>query len=183
MTVDFVISQAAFFSAVDGVENHLAPWSRHGRARLRGRLAMEDAGARDIGGHVRHVLLIDDEPDFCDVVELVLSGLDLEVTAVASGRAALVALGRRRYDLVITDLRMPGMSGSETITALHEVDADVPVVIASGCSVEEARATCALSGARGFLRKPFNLTDLVSVVTLALDAHRCAEAPPAGAAR
>jgi CheY-like chemotaxis protein len=105
-------------------------------------------------------------------VELVLSALDLEVTAVASGRAALAALRSRHYDLVITDLRMPGMSGSETIAALRAVDARVPVVIASGCSVDEARATGATPSAQGFLRKPFNLTELVSVVKRALDADQ-----------
>jgi CheY-like chemotaxis protein len=136
---------------------------------------MEDVGGElDVGGRVRHVLLVDDEPDFCDVVELVLSGLDLEVTAVASGRAALAALRSRHYDLVITDLRMPGMSGSETITALRAVDASVPVVIASGCSVDEARATCASPGAHGFLRKPFNMNELVSVVTHVLDGTQSA---------
>jgi two-component system OmpR family response regulator len=120
----------------------------------------------------RHVLLVDDEEDFREVVELVLSGLDLNVTSVGSGRAALSALAAHHYDLVITDLRMPGMSGDDTIIAMRSIDATVPVVITTGSSVDEATACCRARGARAFLRKPFNLNDLVAVVTRALAASR-----------
>lgn len=121
----------------------------------------------------RHVLLIDDEQDFLEAVAMILSALSLEVTAVPNGRAALAALRARHFDLVITDLRMPGLSGDDTITALRSIDAQVPVVVVTGGSLDDA-ALCRTLGVRELLRKPFNLAQLVGVVTRALD-----EVPPA----
>jgi CheY-like chemotaxis protein len=121
----------------------------------------------DLSG--RHVLLIDDEPDFLDIVSVVLGGLRLQVTAVSSGKAALAAMRTRHYDLVIADLRMPGLSGDDTLAAIRALDAAVPILITTGCSLTEAKASCQARGARGLLRKPFNVAELLGEVTRALD--------------
>jgi CheY-like chemotaxis protein len=133
------------------------------------RPSSDGCGGLGFGG--RHVLVIDDEEDFLEAIALVLSGLSLEVTGVPNGGAALAALRAQHFDLVITDLRMPGMSGDDTITALRTIDAKVPIVLTTGSSLDEA-TRCQARGARELLRKPFNMAELIGVVTRALDETR-----------
>lgn len=120
----------------------------------------------------RHVLIVDDELDFLEAVKLILGGQQVEVTAVDNGRAAIEAIRQHHFDLVITDLRMPGLNGADIITALRAIDAGVPVVISTGCSREEATSSVREQGARALLHKPFEVSELLGVVNRAFDEVR-----------
>jgi DNA-binding NtrC family response regulator len=110
------------------------------------------------------LLLIDDEPDLLETLQIMLEGERLDVTTAANGQAGVEALRSRRFDLVVTDLRMPGLSGVDTIAALRAIDPDVPVIVATGCGHEEAVSECRKSGVCGFICKPFDFTDFVALV-------------------
>jgi CheY-like chemotaxis protein len=112
----------------------------------------------------RHVLVIEDEEDFRDTLQFVLGREGLEVTSVGTGAAAVAAARGRRFDLVITDLRMPGMSGTDTIAALKDIDPDVPVIVATGYATDEISEVCRARGVGHFLRKPFDLHDFITLV-------------------
>ena len=126
------------------------------------------AGPRSLGERRRQVLVVEDEVDFRDTLEVVLALEGLVVTAVGDGAAAIAAARRCRFDLVITDLRMPGMSGIDTIAALKQIDPEVPVIVATGYASDEIAEECAARGAGHVLRKPFELKELVDLVLRAL---------------
>jgi CheY-like chemotaxis protein len=128
------------------------------------RLPTALAAADESPGTARRVLVIEDEEDFRETLALVLEREGLDVTAVANGAAAIQAAGQRRFDLVITDLGMPGLSGADTIAALRVIDAELPVIVSTGYVSDELSDECRSRGAGNFLRKPFDLDELIGMV-------------------
>ena len=85
-------------------------------------------------GSGQHILLVDDEPSICDVLSQMLSRRGYLVTAHSNPQAALKAFRARpgEFDLLFTDLTMPGMTGVELAKRVFEVRPDLPVVLATG---------------------------------------------------
>jgi DNA-binding NtrC family response regulator len=115
------------------------------------------------------LIVIDDEEDLREMLEFLLSRDGFEVVTVDSGMAAVALARDQKFDLAITDLKMPGMNGIETLTALKALDPSLQVIIATGYATDQAAAECMRRGAYGYLRKPFELADLRAVVERALD--------------
>jgi len=124
------------------------------------------------------LVLIDDDRNLREVVATILGDAGHEVRAEADGEAGLAACARRRPDLVITDIRMPGIDGMEVLRRLREGEAggevggeagrDVPVIVLTAHgSVEQAVAAMKL-GAFTYLLKPFARDELVLTVKQAL---------------
>jgi CheY-like chemotaxis protein len=113
------------------------------------------------------VLLVDDEPDLLDVLAEDLSDFGFDVTAVDSGMAAVQAARREKFDVAVTDVRMPGMDGVETMSRLREIDPDLPVVVATGYVSEAARYDFAERGAAGLILKPFRLEQICALLARA----------------
>jgi DNA-binding NtrC family response regulator len=124
--------------------------------------------------------VIDDEDDVREMLELVLTGDGFDVVTADGGLAAVELAKRRRFDLTISDLKMPGMDGIETLTALKHIDASMEVIIVTGYASEETAVECLERGAYGYLRKPFELDELRALVDRAL-ARRLAAARPSTA--
>jgi DNA-binding NtrC family response regulator len=122
------------------------------------------------------LLVIDDEEDLRDMLEFLLSGEGFEVASADSGLAAVELVRAHRFDVAITDMRMPGMNGIETLTALKQLDPSIEVIVATGYASEQTAAECMRRGAYGYLRKPFEIADLRSLIERAL-AQRAAAAP------
>jgi DNA-binding NtrC family response regulator len=114
------------------------------------------------------LLVIDDEEDLRDMLEFILTAQGFEVATVDSGLAAVELARRQRFDLAITDMKMPGMNGIETLTALKELDPSMEVIVATGYASEQTAAECMKRGAYGYLRKPFELSDLRALIARAL---------------
>ena len=110
------------------------------------------------------ILLVDDETDILEALEFELSRHSYDVTIASSGLAAVAFARQRPFDLVMTDLRMPGMSGAETITALRAIDPAVPIVVVTGYASDETAADCMQRGAAHFIRKPVDLDVFLSLV-------------------
>ncbi len=108
------------------------------------------------------VLVIDDEELVRNVSKLMLERIGYSVLLAADG-AAGIALFEQHAPAVATvllDLTMPGLSGLETAARLRQLDPGVPIVLASGCSEDEAAARFAGLGLAGFLQKPFQIPAL-----------------------
>ncbi len=107
------------------------------------------------------VLVIDDEPAVRDLAGRFLRALGYEMLEADGGEAGLRLFRRHHAELagVILDLTMPVMDGAETLRRLRELDAGVPVLLASGYSEEEALGRCGECSADGFLMKPWRLAD------------------------
>ena len=107
-----------------------------------------------------HILIAEDDRAIRDVLVRIVARLypTATITAVATGADALVVAGTHRPDLVITDYRMPQMSGLAVLQALRAREATLPILIISlDHSIAEA---VVMAGASGFVPKPFDLADL-----------------------
>ena len=118
----------------------------------------------------KRLLLVDDEPDMLRMLTMMLAMEGFETTAVGSGEAALAALQRDRYDLVMTDLCMPGMDGYATIKALKALDPSLCVLVSTGFATNETTLRVKAAGAYGMLQKPFSFDELTQLLDEALAA-------------
>jgi two-component system cell cycle sensor histidine kinase/response regulator CckA len=111
-------------------------------------------------------LVIDDEPAVRHVAQRMLGAFGFEVVTAASGQEALSRLRERPQDyaVVLLDLTMPGMSGDETYQHLRTIRTDLPVVLMSGFSHQEAAARFDGHVLAGFLQKPFRFERLREIV-------------------
>lgn len=116
-----------------------------------------------------HVMVVDDEPLIRDLVGRVLQLECREVTVVGSGAEAVALLASSSIDLVVTDLRMPGVDGLGVLRAARAKDAGIDVVVMSGFVDRDAEVALEGHGAT-VLRKPF---DPRALVTLVREIARC----------
>ena len=120
------------------------------------------------------VLVIDDDLAMRGSLELAFLMENFSVVTAESGMDAVKLVERERFDVAFTDLRMPGMSGLETLTALKKLDPALPVVVISAYISGGTAAECMRHGAFEFLRKPFELKEILSVTRRAVDRqHDC----------
>jgi response regulator RpfG family c-di-GMP phosphodiesterase len=111
------------------------------------------------------ILLVDDEPALRELLRATFEGADVTVDEAASGAEAEARVRRRRPDVIVLDLRMPGMSGAELCERLKadERTKGIPIVLLTGADPEEARRA-QRAGAQALVRKPFSPLDLLTVV-------------------
>jgi len=115
------------------------------------------------------ILVIDDEKIIHESCGRVLQEEGFEVETALSGQEALEKLKEKRYNLVLRDIKMPGMSGVETLEKMKKEVPDITVVMFTGySSVETARDTMKL-GAFDYIPKPFTPEELLAVVKKALE--------------
>lgn len=109
-----------------------------------------------------HVLLVDDEVDLTDLLQDMLELLGYGVTCSNSPKAALELFQAdpQRFNLVITDMSMPGMTGEDLARELIRICPDVPVILCTGYGDAVFRERAAASGIRRLLTKPFKLQEL-----------------------
>jgi DNA-binding response OmpR family regulator len=111
-----------------------------------------------------HILVIDDEPGILRFVSRALSSDGHDVTVAYDGPSALQLVARRRPDLVILDLLLPGINGNTVLTALLTHDLTLRVLILSAVGDPHARVRCLEAGAVDFLSKPFVVAELIARV-------------------
>jgi DNA-binding response OmpR family regulator len=109
------------------------------------------------------ILLADDEPDLLATVSYALEQAGFTVDAVADGEAALAACRSASYDLVVLDVVMPRMSGTDVCRKLRE-DSIVPIIMLTAKDTELDRVVGLEIGADDYITKPFSVTELVSRV-------------------
>jgi PAS domain S-box-containing protein len=118
-------------------------------------------------GHGERILVVDDDPVSGFVIEKLVSSLNYQVDRCARPQEALArfSVAPSSYDLVISDLAMPGMNGEELIEHLIRIRATLPIIVVSGY-VEDARQRILDKGtARAVLRKPVSREELARAIT------------------
>jgi two-component system, chemotaxis family, chemotaxis protein CheY len=113
-----------------------------------------------VRGHPLSLLVVDDSPVMRSFIRrvLALSGIpEYEISEAGDGEAALQMMEKRRIDLVLSDINMPRMNGSELVRSMRASPAlrDIPVIVVSTDSTEERINSMRAYGARGYLSKPF----------------------------
>ncbi|MFQ6672426.1 MAG: response regulator [Candidatus Tectimicrobiota bacterium] len=108
----------------------------------------------------KKILVVDDEPSFCEVLRDLLEGNGYHVVEAHNGKEALKAYRRERPDVMLLDVLMPGRSGLRTFRELRALDPEARVIMVSVLH-EEALAKQAMdAGAIDYIAKPINLNDL-----------------------
>jgi CheY-like chemotaxis protein len=115
-----------------------------------------------------NVLAIDDQEIIRDLLLNMFMGMGHRITVCKSGEEGLAALGQAKFDLVLTDLGMPGMSGWEVAHAVKEQSPDTPVVLITGWGFNFAEEQVRKAGVDYVLTKPFRLEHLTEVVETAV---------------
>jgi len=118
------------------------------------------------------ILIIDDEDSIRDYLSMMLEREGYEVSASESGKKALRLNSKKTYDVVITDIQLPGMTGIEILTTLRESDPALPVIIITGHASQESAIEALNMGAFYYLLKPVSNEELKQVVRAALEVHR-----------
>jgi CheY-like chemotaxis protein len=113
----------------------------------------------------RQVLVIDDDAVVGRSFDRVLSGKGYDVRTVLSGEEALKDMESKDYDLVFTDIKMPGMDGIEVAERIKAKCPWTPVVVITGYGTEENEARASVLGVNGFVRKPLT-PDMIENITL-----------------
>jgi two-component system KDP operon response regulator KdpE len=113
------------------------------------------------------ILVVDDEPALLRLVRATLQTHDYAVITAGSGEEALALVAAERPDLVVLDLRMPGIDGFETLRRLR-LDSWVPVIMLTASAGDADRLTGFAGGADDYLTKPFNPDELVARVAAVL---------------
>jgi two-component system response regulator RegX3 len=109
------------------------------------------------------ILVVDDEPAIVDAVAYALEGEGYEVDSRADGEAALAAALDETFDLVVLDLMLPKLSGTEVCRRLR-AERDVPIVMLTAKDAEVDRVLGLEIGADDYVTKPFSIAELVSRV-------------------
>ncbi len=117
------------------------------------------------------ILVVDDEPEIRDVLCELLSD-DYECMAAASAEEALELLRGTRFELVISDIMMSGMSGLEMVPHLHAHSPETVVVMISGVQTIESAIKTLRVGAFDYIMKPFDLRQVELAVSRALEHHK-----------
>ncbi len=114
------------------------------------------------------VLVVDDEASIRDVLTSTLALADYDVEAAPDGRAAVARLRAAAYDLLVTDLRMPGMDGLALIREARRLSPTLPVIIITAYSTEASAIDAINLGVQGYLTKPFRIAKILSTAAKAL---------------
>ena len=145
-------------------------WLDSQRPRGGSRAAPAAAPApRPAAGSTRaRVLVVDDEASIRDLLVKTLALAEYDVDVAADGRSALERMRLNPYDLLIVDLRMPGMDGLTVIREAKRYKTDLPVLIITGFSSESSAIDAVNLGVAGYLTKPFRVSKVLEVAAKAL---------------
>lgn len=113
----------------------------------------------------KKILLVDDEPDFVELIRHRLRINGYEVTAAPNGKEALEMLKKEKFDAVLLDIIMPQMDGLTTLKMIRRRDKDLPVFMLTAYSDEERFKAANKLNASGFITKTADLQKEISNIT------------------
>src|SRR6059058_879686 len=137
--------------------------------RPRGAARTPQAAPRPSAGAARpRVLVVDDEASIRDLLAKTLALAEYDVDVAPDGCSALDRMRLYPYDLLIADLKMPGMDGLTVIREAKRYKADLPVIIITGFSTESSAIEAVNLGVAGYLTKPFRVPQVLAAAAKAL---------------
>ncbi len=118
------------------------------------------------------ILVVDDEDMIRDLCYHILTAEGFEVTVASNGAAALEELARKDMDLIITDIKMPGMDGLELFERVKQLNLDIVTIFITGHGTLDTAIESLMRGVDGFVLKPFTQEELLSAVERAVTRSR-----------
>lgn len=125
------------------------------------------------------ILIVDDDPQLLQSFEKLLSQEGHEVRGVSSGEQGVAAVKASLPDLVILDVRLPGMDGLATFEAIHTLEPRLPAIIMTAYGTTETAIQATKMGAFDYVLKPFNIPEMLNLIRQALEAGRFMRSPVA----
>jgi CheY-like chemotaxis protein len=134
------------------------------------------AEAKAVEGRPMRILLADDHPANRKVIEIMLAGVDAELTSVENGRLAVEAFADQPFDLVLMDMQMPVMDGLAAVRAIRDLEcsegrARTPILMLTANALAEHVAAGRDAGSDGHLAKPITLARLLAAVSGVMDGN------------
>jgi DNA-binding NtrC family response regulator len=129
---------------------------------------------------IARLLVVDDEARFVETLSKRLTARGFYVDGAPSGEQALALLESRPFDVVILDVRMPGMNGLDTLRAIRKLQPLVKVILLSGHASINSAVEGMRLGATDYLLKPADLDDLLARVEAAVEKKRLEEEQQGG---
>lgn len=114
------------------------------------------------------VLVVDDEASIRELLSKTLALAEYDVDTAPDGRAAIERLRLGNYDLLIADLKMPGLDGLSLIREAKRLKSELPVIIITGFSTESSAIEAVNLGVAGYLTKPFRVPQVLAAAARAL---------------
>lgn len=109
------------------------------------------------------VLVVDDDPLMRELMADFLEAVGFEVRTAQDGRAGLNALGECHFDIILSDFRMPGMSGIEMAAVVRQTDPVIPIILITGDAYALESEAVARAGITRVLPKPLKLNELLNM--------------------
>ena len=126
------------------------------------------AVAEDFNPSKKQILVVDDDSNLRQMIAESLSSSDFDIMEAESGTEAVEKIRNHTYDLVITDMMMPGMSGMELLTQIRETKPETAVLVITAYPATHLAVTAMKKGAVDFLPKPFDIDTLIFKVNVSL---------------
>jgi DNA-binding NtrC family response regulator len=123
------------------------------------------------------ILLIEDDPGVTDTLRRVLAEEGHDVAVERRGDEGLARAGREAFNVVITDLRLPGLSGLELVRQLHAAQPRLPIILTTAFGTTETAIEATKLGAYDYLLKPFDMPPLLQLVRKAVESNRLMSEP------
>ncbi len=118
------------------------------------------------------VLVVDDDDTLLQLLTETVQTMGCSATAAHSGLDALNIISERKFDIVVTDLKMPGMDGLSLLEEIKKIDKDVVVIMVTGYATLETAVKAIEKGAYDYIAKPFRLDELMVVIKNACERLR-----------
>jgi two-component system response regulator HydG len=117
------------------------------------------------------VLLVDDESGILESLQILFKGEGYEVVAAQSGTAALAAIAEKRPDIVVSDIRMPGVTGLDLLAKVRQMDPEIAVILMTAQASLQSAMRAVNEGAYYYLQKPFSNDELLAICRRAAEAR------------
>ncbi|MBU2538342.1 MAG: sigma-54 dependent transcriptional regulator [Proteobacteria bacterium] len=118
------------------------------------------------------ILVVDDEPSMREFLKILLDKKGYSIQTAASGAEALTLLQHHPFDLIISDIRMPDLSGLALLENIKQQDLSIPVVLITAYASPEDAVLAMKNGAYDYITKPFKVDDILSVIKAALGSRQ-----------
>jgi len=125
------------------------------------------------------ILLIEDDPGIADTLQRVLTGEGYQVVIENRGDTGLARAATAAFHVVITDLKVPGVSGLEIVRQLHSTQPRLPILLVTAFGTTDTAIQAMQLGAYDYLLKPFDIPQLIDLVSKAADSNRRMSEPVA----
>jgi K+-sensing histidine kinase KdpD len=118
------------------------------------------------------ILIVDDEPSVCNSIKELLSNFDCEIHVTNGGEEAIEALIKFNFDIVLLDIFMPQVDGFQVMEYISQQSPDTLIIIMTGYSSIDSAIEALRKGAYDYIRKPFEMGELINTINNALDKRR-----------